>query len=319
MIKESGKRKSPQEMRDFLGVELTEKGENPPQDENLEPFLLEGMSLNDSLQLYLKEIGRVPLLKPEEEIELARKMEDGDEKARHHLVEANLRLVVSIAKKFVGRGVSFLDLIQEGNQGLITTADKFDYRRGYRFSTYATWWIRQAVGRAVAYQSRNVRLPVHMVATVNKLAWVTRQLEQKLGREPFPAEVAEELDLSEERVREILEINQAPISLEAPLGEEDKSHFVDVLEDRDVESPHDAAEHQLLREHLEKVLGTLTPREQKVLRQRFGFDDGYCRSLEEISKVFNLTRERIRQIEGKALRKLRHPIRRDRLRDYYEL
>ena len=278
----------------------------------------EGVSIEDPVRMYLKEIGKVPLLTAEEEIELANKMEQGDEDAKKRLAEANLRLVVSIAKRYVGRGMLFLDLIQEGNLGLIKAVEKFDYRKGYKFSTYATWWIRQAITRAIADQARTIRIPVHMVETINKLIRVSRQLLQELGREPTPEEIAEEMDMSVERVREILKISQEPVSLETPIGEEEDSHLGDFIQDDNVPVPADAAAFTLLKEQLVEVLGTLTEREQKVLRLRFGLDDGRARTLEEVGKEFNVTRERIRQIEAKALRKLRHPSRSRKLKDYLD-
>ena len=278
----------------------------------------EGVSIEDPVRMYLKEIGKVPLLSAEEEIELAKKMEQGDENAKKRLAEANLRLVVSIAKRYVGRGMLFLDLIQEGNLGLIKAVEKFDYRKGYKFSTYATWWIRQAITRAIADQARTIRIPVHMVETINKLIRVSRQLLQELGREPTPEEIAEEMDMPVDRVREILKISQEPVSLETPIGEEEDSHLVDFIQDDNVPVPADAAAFTLLKEQLVEVLGTLTEREQKVLRLRFGLDDGRARTLEEVGKEFNVTRERIRQIEAKALRKLRHPSRSRKLKDYLD-
>ena len=278
----------------------------------------EGVSIEDPVRMYLKEIGKVPLLSAEEEIELAKKMEQGDENAKKRLAEANLRLVVSIAKRYVGRGMLFLDLIQEGNLGLIKAVEKFDYRKGYKFSTYATWWIRQAITRAIADQARTIRIPVHMVETINKLIRVSRQLLQELGREPTPEEIAEEMDMSVDRVREILKISQEPVSLETPIGEEEDSHLGDFIQDDNVPVPADAAAFTLLKEQLVEVLGTLTEREQKVLRLRFGLDDGRARTLEEVGKEFNVTRERIRQIEAKALRKLRHPSRSRKLKDYLD-
>ena len=278
----------------------------------------EGVSIEDPVRMYLKEIGKVPLLSAEEEIELAKRMENGDEDAKKRLAEANLRLVVSIAKRSVGRGMLFLDLIQEGNLGLIKAVEKFDYRKGYKFSTYATWWIRQAITRAIADQARTIRIPVHMVETINKLIRVSRQLLQELGREPTPEEIAEEMDMSVDRVREILKISQEPVSLETPIGEEEDSHLGDFIQDDNVPVPADAAAFTLLKEQLVEVLGTLTEREQKVLRLRFGLDDGRARTLEEVGKEFNVTRERIRQIEAKALRKLRHPSRSRKLKDYLD-
>ena len=278
----------------------------------------EGVSIEDPVRMYLKEIGKVSLLTADEEIELAKRMEQGDEDAKNRLAEANLRLVVSIAKRYVGRGMLFLDLIQEGNLGLIKAVEKFDYRKGYKFSTYATWWIRQAITRAIADQARTIRIPVHMVETINKLIRVSRQLLQELGREPTPEEIAEEMDMNVDRVREILKISQEPVSLETPIGEEEDSHLGDFIQDDNVPVPADAAAFTLLKEQLIEVLGTLTEREQKVLRLRFGLDDGRARTLEEVGKEFNVTRERIRQIEAKALRKLRHPSRSRKLKDYLD-
>ena len=278
----------------------------------------EGVSIEDPVRMYLKEIGKVSLLTADEEIELAKRMEQGDEAAKKRLAEANLRLVVSIAKRYVGRGMLFLDLIQEGNLGLIKAVEKFDYRKGYKFSTYATWWIRQAITRAIADQARTIRIPVHMVETINKLIRVSRQLLQELGREPTPEEIAEEMHMSVERVREILKISQEPVSLETPIGEEEDSHLGDFIQDDNVPVPADAAAFTMLKEQLEDVLSTLTDREQKVLRLRFGLDDGRARTLEEVGKEFNVTRERIRQIEAKALRKLRHPSRSRKLKDYLD-
>lgn len=277
-----------------------------------------GVKINDPVRMYLKEIGRVDLLKAEEEVRLAKLIEQGDEEAKKRLAEANLRLVVSIAKRYVGRGMLFLDLIQEGNMGLIKAVEKFDYSKGFKFSTYATWWIRQAITRAIADQARTIRIPVHMVETINKLIRVQRQLLQDLGREPSPEEIGEEMDLLPEKVREILKIAQEPVSLETPIGEEDDSHLGDFIEDSDAQSPSDHAAYELLKEQLEDVLDTLTDREENVLRLRFGLDDGRTRTLEEVGKVFGVTRERIRQIEAKALRKLRHPSRSKRLKDFLE-
>jgi RNA polymerase primary sigma factor len=277
-----------------------------------------GVKINDPVRMYLKEIGRVDLLSAEEEIKLATRIEEGDEEAKRRLAEANLRLVVSIAKRYVGRGMLFLDLIQEGNMGLIKAVEKFDYRKGFKFSTYATWWIRQAITRAIADQARTIRIPVHMVETINKLIRVQRQLLQDLGREPTPEEIAEDMDLTPEKVREILKIAQEPVSLETPIGEEDDSHLGDFIEDQDATSPSEHAAYELLKEQLEDVLDTLTDREENVLRLRFGLDDGRTRTLEEVGKVFGVTRERIRQIEAKALRKLRHPSRSKRLKDFLE-
>ncbi|WP_066385578.1 RNA polymerase sigma factor RpoD [Neobacillus mesonae] len=277
-----------------------------------------GVKINDPVRMYLKEIGRVDLLSAEEEIDLAHRIEQGDEEAKRRLAEANLRLVVSIAKRYVGRGMLFLDLIQEGNMGLIKAVEKFDYRKGFKFSTYATWWIRQAITRAIADQARTIRIPVHMVETINKLIRVQRQLLQDLGREPTPEEIAEDMDLTPDKVREILKIAQEPVSLETPIGEEDDSHLGDFIEDQDATSPSEHAAYELLKEQLEDVLDTLTDREENVLRLRFGLDDGRTRTLEEVGKVFGVTRERIRQIEAKALRKLRHPSRSKRLKDFLE-
>ncbi len=290
-------------------------------DEEIEPLDLtipEGISIEDPVRMYLKEIGKVPLLNAEEETTLARRMEDGDDYAKKRLAEANLRLVVSIAKRYVGRGMLFLDLIQEGNLGLIKAVEKFDYRKGYKFSTYATWWIRQAITRAIADQARTIRIPVHMVETINKLTRVQRQLLQELGREPSPEEISEVMNMPVDRVREIQKISQEPVSLETPIGEEEDSHLGDFIQDDNVPVPADAAAFTLLKEQLVEVLGTLTEREQKVLRLRFGLDDGRARTLEEVGKEFKVTRERIRQIEAKALRKLRHPSRSRKLKDYLE-
>ena len=292
--------------------------ENDVEMEKIDLSVPDGVSIEDPVRMYLKEIGKVPLLTAEEEIELAKRMELGDEEAKKRLAEANLRLVVSIAKRYVGRGMLFLDLIQEGNLGLIKAVEKFDYRKGYKFSTYATWWIRQAITRAIADQARTIRIPVHMVETINKLIRVSRQLLQELGREPTPEEIAEEMNMPVERVREILKISQEPVSLETPIGEEEDSHLGDFIQDDNVPVPADAAAYTLLKEQLVEVLSTLTDREQKVLRLRFGLDDGRARTLEEVGKEFNVTRERIRQIEAKALRKLRHPSRSRKLKDYLD-
>lgn len=286
--------------------------------EKIDLSVPDGISIEDPVRMYLKEIGKVPLLSAEEEIDLAKRMADGDEEAKKRLAEANLRLVVSIAKRYVGRGMLFLDLIQEGNLGLIKAVEKFDYQKGFKFSTYATWWIRQAITRAIADQARTIRIPVHMVETINKLIRVSRQLLQELGREPSPEEIAEEMDIPVERVREILKISQEPVSLETPIGEEEDSHLGDFIQDENVPVPADAAAFTLLKEQLDEVLGTLTEREQKVLRLRFGLDDSRARTLEEVGKEFNVTRERIRQIEAKALRKLRHPSRSRKLKDYLD-
>jgi len=286
--------------------------------ENIDLSVPDGVSIEDPVRMYLKEIGKVPLLSAEEEIELAQRMEEGDEEAKKRLAEANLRLVVSIAKRYVGRGMLFLDLIQEGNLGLIKAVEKFDYRKGYKFSTYATWWIRQAITRAIADQARTIRIPVHMVETINKLIRVSRQLLQELGREPSPEEISEAMNMPVERVREILKISQEPVSLETPIGEEEDSHLGDFIQDDNVPVPADAAAFTLLKEQLSDVLETLTEREQMVLRLRFGLDDGRARTLEEVGKEFKVTRERIRQIEAKALRKLRHPSRSRKLKDYLD-
>lgn len=286
--------------------------------ENIELSVPDGVSIEDPVRMYLKEIGKVPLLSADEEVDLAKRMEEGDADAKKRLAEANLRLVVSIAKRYVGRGMLFLDLIQEGNLGLIKAVEKFDYRKGYKFSTYATWWIRQAITRAIADQARTIRIPVHMVETINKLIRVQRQLLQELGREPYPEEIAKEMQLPEDRVREIQKISQEPVSLETPIGEEEDSHLGDFIQDDNVPVPAEAAAFTLLKEQLCEVLNTLTEREQKVLRLRFGLDDGRARTLEEVGKEFDVTRERIRQIEAKALRKLRHPSRSRKLKDYLD-
>ena len=303
---------------DTVDDEILLDDEEEVEVEKIDLSVPDGVSIEDPVRMYLKEIGKVPLLSAEEEIELAKRMELGDQEAKKRLAEANLRLVVSIAKRYVGRGMLFLDLIQEGNLGLIKAVEKFDYRKGYKFSTYATWWIRQAITRAIADQARTIRIPVHMVETINKLIRVSRQLLQELGREPTPEEIAKEMDMPVERVREILKISQEPVSLETPIGEEEDSHLGDFIQDDNVPVPADAAAVTLLKEQLEEVLGTLTEREQKVLTLRFGLEDGRARTLEEVGKEFNVTRERIRQIEAKALRKLRHPSRSRKLKDYLE-
>ncbi len=308
---------------DDMDPDLFTEDEDPdPEDEidmeHIDLSVPEGVSVDDPVRMYLKEIGKVPLLSPDEEIELAKKIELGDEAAKKKLAEANLRLVVSIAKRYVGRGMQLLDLIQEGNLGLIKAVEKFDYRKGYKFSTYATWWIRQAITRAIADQARTIRIPVHMVETINRLGRTQRQLVQKLGREATPEELAKELDMPVDRVREIMKISQDPVSLETPIGEEEDSHLGDFIQDDNVEVPADAATYTLLHEQLMEVLSTLTEREQKVLRLRFGLDDGRPRTLEEVGRQFNVTRERIRQIEAKALRKLRHPSRSKVLKDYLD-
>ena len=285
---------------------------------DIEASLPKGVTVDDPVRMYLKEIGKVPLLSADEEIELAKRMEQGDEEAKKMLCEANLRLVVSIAKRYVGRGMLFLDLIQEGNLGLIKAVDKFDYRKGYKFSTYATWWIRQAITRSIADQARTIRIPVHMVETINKLIRISRQLLQEYGREPTPEEIAAEMEISEEKVREIMKIAQEPVSLETPIGEEEDSHLGDFIPDEDVPAPAEAAAFSMLKEQLVEVLDTLTEREQRVLKLRFGLEDGRARTLEEVGKTFDVTRERIRQIEAKALRKLRHPSRSKKLKDYLE-
>ena len=298
------------DMNEVSGVEEEEL--------DLDLSIPEGVAIDDPVRMYLKEIGKVPLLSSEEEIELAQKIEEGSQYAKKKLAEANLRLVVSIAKRYVGRGMLFLDLIQEGNLGLIKAVEKFDYRKGYKFSTYATWWIRQAITRAIADQARTIRIPVHMVETINKLIRVQRQLLQELGRDPFPEEISKVMDLPVEKVREIQKIAQEPVSLETPIGEEEDSHLGDFIPDDDAPAPAEAAAFTMLKEQLINVLDTLTPREEKVLRLRFGLDDGRARTLEEVGEEFNVTRERIRQIEAKALRKLRHPSRSKKLKDYLD-
>jgi len=302
-----------------VGNETETEDEGEPESiENEDIFVPDGIEIDDPVRMYLKEIGRVPLLEAWQEIELAERIEQGDEEAKKQLVEANLRLVVSIAKRYVGRGMLFLDLIQEGNLGLMKAVEKFDYRKGFKFSTYATWWIRQAITRAIADQARTIRIPVHMVETINKLSRVQRNLLQTLGREPTPFEVAQEMDIPVDRVIEIMKVAQEPVSLETPIGEEDDSHLGDFITDEDAESPEESASFVLLREHLDGILNTLTDREEKVLRLRFGLDDGRQRTLEEVGQEFGVTRERIRQIEAKALRKLRHPSRSKKLKDYIE-
>ncbi|NLC67296.1 MAG: RNA polymerase sigma factor RpoD [Clostridiaceae bacterium] len=306
-----------------MGIDIVGELEEEVEDtrlieDDVDLSLPEGISIDDPVRMYLKEIGKVPLLTAEEEIELARRMEQGDPEAKRRLAEANLRLVVSIAKRYVGRGMLFLDLIQEGNLGLIKAVEKFDYRKGYKFSTYATWWIRQAITRAIADQARTIRIPVHMVETINKLISISRQLLQELGREPTPEEIAREMDMPVEKVREIMKISQEPVSLETPIGEEEDSHLGDFIPDEEAPAPAESAAFTLLKEQLMEVLDTLTPREEKVLRLRFGLDDGKARTLEEVGKEFNVTRERIRQIEAKALRKLRHPSRSKKLKDYLD-
>ena len=324
---------SPEKMDDILeyleenGIDVLKITEDDPDDmsfedidetEEIDISVPDGISIEDPVRMYLKDIGKVPLLSAEEEIELAKKMEKGDEQAKKKLAEANLRLVVSIAKRYVGRGMLFLDLLQEGNLGLIKAVEKFDYTKGYKFSTYATWWIRQAITRAIADQARTIRIPVHMVETINKLIRVQRQLLQELGREPSPEEIAEQMNLPVDRVREILKISQEPVSLETPIGEEEDSHLGDFIQDENVPVPAEAAAFTLLKEQLVEVLDTLTDREKKVLTLRFGLDDGKARTLEEVGREFDVTRERIRQIEAKALRKLRHPSRSRKLKDYLE-
>ena len=317
------------EQMDFeeIGVDLTDDFDVEPDVEDLKEVenlkldqiidtSFEGISVDDPVRMYLREIGRIPLLTYEEELDLAQKILDGDEDAKQKLAESNLRLVVSIAKKYVGRGMLFLDLIQEGNMGLMKAVEKFDYTKGFKFSTYATWWIKQAITRAIADQARTIRIPVHMVETINKLIRTSRHLLQQLGREPTPEEIAAEMEIPVERVAEIQKIAQDPVSLETPIGEEDDSHLGDFIQDEESPAPHDAASYTMLREQLEEVMNTLTPREAKVLKLRFGLEDGKSRTLEEVGKEFNVTRERIRQIEAKALRKLRHPSRSKKLRDY---
>lgn len=305
---------------DDIILSMEAEGDTPDNEEieNIDLTVPDGVSIEDPVRMYLKEIGKVPLLTADEEVELAKRMEEGDPEAKKKLAEANLRLVVSIAKRYVGRGMLFLDLIQEGNLGLIKAVEKFDYKKGYKFSTYATWWIRQAITRAIADQARTIRIPVHMVETINKFVRVQRQLLQELGREPYPEEIAEQMHMPVDRVREIQKISLEPVSLETPIGEEEDSHLGDFIQDDNVPVPAEAAAFTLLREQLDEVLGTLTEREQKVLKLRFGLEDGRARTLEEVGKEFKVTRERIRQIEAKALRKLRHPSRSRKLKDYLE-
>ena len=318
VLRVSGDGDGIEELDDVDDSDIVLTDEDDVDMEKIDLSVPDGISIEDPVRMYLKEIGKVPLLSADEEVELAKSMAEGDEDAKKRLAEANLRLVVSIAKRYVGRGMLFLDLIQEGNLGLIKAVEKFDYHKGFKFSTYATWWIRQAITRAIADQARTIRIPVHMVETINKLIRVSRQLLQELGREPTPEEIAAELDMPVERVREILKISQEPVSLETPIGEEEDSHLGDFIQDDNVPVPAEAAAQTLLKEQLDEVLDTLTEREQKVLRLRFGMDDGRARTLEEVGKEFDVTRERIRQIEAKALRKLRHPSRSRKLRDYLD-
>ena len=318
VLRVSGDGDGIEELDDVDDSDIVLTDEDDVDMEKIDLSVPDGISIEDPVRMYLKEIGKVPLLSADEEVELAKRMAEGDEDAKKRLAEANLRLVVSIAKRYVGRGMLFLDLIQEGNLGLIKAVEKFDYHKGFKFSTYATWWIRQAITRAIADQARTIRIPVHMVETINKLIRVSRQLLQELGREPTPEEIAAELDMPVERVREILKISQEPVSLETPIGEEEDSHRGDFIQDDNVPVPAEAAAQTLLKEQLDEVLDTLTEREQKVLRLRFGMDDGRARTLEEVGKEFDVTRERIRQIEAKALRKLRHPSRSRKLRDYLD-
>ena len=318
VLRVSGDGDGIEELDDVDDSDIVLTDEDDVDMEKIDLSVPDGISIEDPVRMYLKEIGKVPLLSADEEVELAKRMAEGDEDAKKRLAEANLRLVVSIAKRYVGRGMLFLDLIQEGNLGLIKAVEKFDYHKGFKFSTDATWWIRQAITRAIADQARTIRIPVHMVETINKLIRVSRQLLQELGREPTPEEIAAELDMPVERVREILKISQEPVSLETPIGEEEDSHLGDFIQDDNVPVPAEAAAQTLLKEQLDEVLDTLTEREQKVLRLRFGMDDGRARTLEEVGKEFDVTRERIRQIEAKALRKLRHPSRSRKLRDYLD-
>ena len=318
VLRVSGDGDGIEELDDVDDSDIVLTDEDDVDMEKIDLSVPDGISIEDPVRMYLKEIGKVPLLSADEEVELAKRMAEGDEDAKKRLAEANLRLVVSIAKRYVGRGMLFLDLIQEGNLGLIKAVEKFDYHKGFKFSTYATWWIRQAITRAIADQARTIRIPVHMVETINKLIRVSRQLLQELGREPTPEEIAEEMNMPVERVREILKISQEPVSLETPIGEEEDSHLGDFIQDDNVPVPADAAAFTLLKEQLVEVLSTLTEREQKVLRLRFGLDDGRARTLEEVGKEFSVTRERIRQIEAKALRKLKHPSRSKRLKDFLD-
>ena len=315
-IIEDAETNADESVSEIVEITQTEEAEKPA--ETVEIPIPDGVTIDDPVRMYLKEIGRVPLLTADQEVELAKRMENGDGSAQKELAEANLRLVVSIAKRYVGRGMQFLDLIQEGNLGLIKAVEKFDYNKGYKFSTYATWWIRQAITRAIADQARTIRIPVHMVETINKLVRVSRQLLQKYGREPTAEEIAKEMDVPVERVREIMKIAQEPVSLETPIGEEEDSHLGDFIEDHDAQAPADVASFTLLKEQLAEVLGTLTTREKQVLTLRFGLIDGKARTLEEVGKNFHVTRERIRQIEAKALRKLRHPSRSKKLKDFLE-
>ena len=304
--------------RDNQSIKEKEESAQEPEEDEIDLSIPEAVNIDDTVRMYLKEIGKVPLLTADEEVEIAKRMKTGDDEAKRQLAEANLRLVVSIAKRYVGRGMQFLDLIQEGNLGLIKAVEKFDYTKGFKFSTYATWWIRQAITRAIADQARTIRIPVHMVETINKLIRISRQLLQEYGREPTPEEIAKAMGISENKVREIIKIAQEPVSLETPIGEEEDSHLGDFIQDEDAPAPAEAASNALMKELLWEVLDTLTPREAKVLRLRFGLDDGNPRTLEEVGKEFHVTRERIRQIEAKALRKLRHPSRSRKLKDYLE-
>ncbi len=318
IVMEEGEKESKPTKKAAKTTPVSNNRNSSLEEQEIELSVPDGVGADDPVRMYLKEIGRVPLLSSDEEVELARQIEEGDEEARRKLAESNLRLVVSIAKRYVGRGMLFLDLIQEGNLGLIKAVEKFDYRKGYKFSTYATWWIRQAITRAIADQARTIRIPVHMVETINKLVRVSRQLLQKYGRDPSPEEIAAEMGITEEKVRDIMKIAQEPVSLETPIGEEEDSHLGDFIEDVFARAPAEEASATLLREQLDEVLETLTDREQKVLRLRFGLEDGRARTLEEVGQTFGVTRERIRQIEAKTLRKLRHPSRSKKLKDYLE-